>query len=756
MVFRFARGPQFLVLTTFLILASAQPDAAAPITGRVVDEAGRPVPGARVFVSSGAAATTSAETDSDGRFTLQPLGEGRATVRVALDGFRADPVTVDSTATPRDLGTLTLKVSAISEAIVVSANQVEVPLSEVASSVTVIEGADLEARQLHSVADALRSVPGLALVSTGGLGATTGLFPRGGESNYTLVVIDGVPANAFGGDFDFGQLATANIDRIEVVRGPQSALFGANAIGSVVRIVSRRGGQPSGLFQAEGGQYGTSRVVGSTAGSYKGLEWGGSYDQLLTDGMNGESTAGGETVANDDYTRRSFAASLGWRSSASWLRGDVRHGVDERGFPGPFGSNPAGNYGGIDTTSRGENSRTQAGLAWSSLFSARVRLQAQANYNESEGDFVSQFDESQSYSRRGTGRFQSDFTILEGLDLSAGMELQRERTGSTYITGESSQEIPIVRGIEGYFVEGRWASQERLFLTAGLRVEVIRRDAIEASTLSSARRPPLPADTIVSPNPRLAGAWLARASGADYTRIRGAVGTGIRPPDGFELSFTDNPGLKPERSVSGEAGIDHAFGGGHVLVEATAFTNHYDDLIVAVGSFEGSSRYQTDNISNARASGLELAFTGRRRFGTNRPLDVSARVGYTFLDTKVLAVDQDEDAPPPFTVGQDLLRRPTHQFFADVILTDGRLAAFVRAGGRSRTLDVEPSFGTFGGLWDAPGYQVWSAGGSWRIARPLEVYGRVENLFDRDYEEALGFPALGRRATVGVRVAASR
>ena len=87
------------------------------------------MPGARVFVSSGAAATTSAETDGDGRFTLQPLGEGRATVRVALDGFRADSVTMDSTATPRDVGTMTLKVSAISESIVVSANQVEVPLT---------------------------------------------------------------------------------------------------------------------------------------------------------------------------------------------------------------------------------------------------------------------------------------------------------------------------------------------------------------------------------------------------------------------------------------------------------------------------------------------------------------------------------------------------------------------------------------------------------------------------------------------------
>ena len=146
--YRFARAPLFLALSIFLILASARPDAAAPITGRVVDEAGRPVPGARVFVSSGAAPTTSVETDSDGRFTLQPIGEGRATVRVAVDGFRAEPVTVDSTATPRDLGTMTLRVSAISEGIVVSANQVEVPLSEVASSVTVIEGADLESRQL--------------------------------------------------------------------------------------------------------------------------------------------------------------------------------------------------------------------------------------------------------------------------------------------------------------------------------------------------------------------------------------------------------------------------------------------------------------------------------------------------------------------------------------------------------------------------------------------------------------------------------
>ena len=529
MVYRFARAPLFLVLTA-LILASARPHAAAPITGRVVDESGRPVPGARVFVSSGAAATTSAETDSDGRFTLQPIGDGRATVRVALDGFRAEAVTVESTAAPRDLGTMTLKVSAISEAIVVSANQVEVLLSEVASSVTVIEDADIEARQIHSVADALRSVPGMTVVSTGGLGATTGVFPRGGESNYILVVVDGVPANAFGGDYDFGHLPAANIDRVEIVRGPQSALFGANAIGSVVRVVSQRGGAPTGQFLVEAGAYDTSRVSGSTAGSYRAFEWGGYFDQLLSDGMNGEPTAAGDVVGNDDYTQRSAAASLGWRSSASWLRADARHTADERGFPGPFGTNPIGVYEGIDLKSRGENSRTQAGVAWSSQLSAGVRLQAQTNYNQIESDFVSPFDTSDSYSRRWTARVQSDFPVLEGLDLSAGMELQRERTGSTYITGATAQEIPIVRAIEGYFVEGRWTSRERLFVTAGVRLENIRRDRIEENTLSSVRRPPLPADSIVSPNPRLAGAWLARTSGADYTEFaeRSARASGRR------------------------------------------------------------------------------------------------------------------------------------------------------------------------------------------------------------------------------------
>ncbi len=175
---------------------------------------------------------------------------------------------------------------------------------------------------------------------------------------------------------------------------------------------------------------------------------------------------------------------------------------------------------------------------------------------------------------------------------------------------------------------------------------------------------------------------------------------------------------------------------------------------MAVGSFSGSSRYRTDNISNARARGLELALTLRGRIPGRRPIDLSGRVGYTHLATKILAVDQDDAAPPPFTVGQALLRRPDHQFFADFSASVASVSAFLRGGGRSAALDVEPSFGTFGGLFDASGYQVWHAGAAWRVARFAEVFGRVENLFDRSYEEAFGFPALGRRATAGLRLVA--
>ena len=177
---------------------------------------------------------------------------------------------------------------------------------------------------------------------------------------------------------------------------------------------------------------------------------------------------------------------------------------------------------------------------------------------------------------------------------------------------------------------------------------------------------------------------------------------------------------------------------------------------MATGSFSGSSQFRTDNISNARAQGVEIASTARMPLNALGGGSLQVRVGYTRLSTEILAVDQSGLAPAPYAVGDRLLRRPDHMFSADVLLSAGPLSAFLDGGARSTVSDVDPSFGTFGGVYEGPGYSVWNAGASWTFWDRLQIFGRVTNLFNRDYEEALGYPALRRAGIVGVRVAASR
>ncbi len=725
---------------------------AGPVTGRVIDPDGRPVANARVWLT-GAGTLAQTITDAQGQFTLAAPDGCRCAIRASAEGFRADPVSFEATDAARDIGAIRLAVSALAESVVVSAAQVEIPLSQASASITVITGDELRERQVTTVAEALRTVPGLAVVRSGSAGALTSVFPRGGESDYSLVYVDDIQVNAFGGGMDFAHLSAANIDRIEVVRGPQSALYGSNAIGSVVRIVTRHGGPARADVAAELGSFGTQHVSAASSGTAGNWSWGGSADRIASDGFNDQRSAAGETISNDDYRRTDVGGSGAWRSGAgASVRAQATFGRDERGFPGPFGSNPAGIFTGIDTVARGSNDRWGVAFGATGPAGHRLRAHGQITWNAIDSDFVSGFGPSQSGSRRLSARGQADMAAGRGVELTAGAELQRERGTSSYITDDSG-EIPIERYVAGVFGEGRFSAADRFFATAGVRVDNIHRDPIGALNDPYSPRPAMGADTVVSVNPKVAAAFHARAARGSETKIRASFGTGIRPPDAFELAFTDNPALAPERSRSAEAGIEQAFAAGHGSVEATWFRNTFDDLIVAVGRFVESSRYRTDNISNARATGLELGATGRHRAAAT---DVQARLTYTFLDSEILAVDRAGAAPSPFSVGQALINRPRHQWAVDAGVTHGRATAWVRGGGRGRVLAVEPSYGTFGGLFDAQGYNVWTAGASWRLARQLEIFGRVENLFDRRYEEVFGFPALGRGAFAGVRVLTGR
>ena len=609
---------------------------------------------------------------------------------------------------------------------------------------------------MESVADALRAVPGLSVVANGGRGAVTSVFPRGGESDYSLVIVDGVQANAFGGGYDFAHLPVANIERIEVVRGPQSALYGSNAIGSVIRIVTRQGGAPDASASLEGGGFDTFRATAATSGAAGPWHWGASTERLTTDNFNGTRTASGALVENDDYERSSADAVGGWRNTAgAAVQGSVRYATDERGSPGPFGLDPGGTYGGIDTVSRGVNDRWLMSVA-GNVPAGRARISAEVTHARLDSEFASQFGDSESYSRRTTARVQADATLARGLEGSAGLELLGERAGGTYITATGNVLVPVERGIAGFFGEARWNRSGRLFVAAGVRVDRITREALTGDADAFSPRPPFDSDTVVSANPKVSAAWFIGATDGNFTKLRASAGTGIRPPDAFEIAFTDNPSLKPERSKSFDVGVEQALLDGHGLLEAAVFVNNYDDLIVATGSFSGSSHYRTDNISNARARGFEMAGTARAPLGSSSGGSLQVRIGYTRLATEILAVDQGGSAPPPFTVGDRLIRRPDHMFSADVLLAAGPLSAFLQGGARSTVRDVDPSLGTFGGVYDASGYSVWNAGASWTFWSRLQLFGRVTNLFDRDYEEALGYPALGRSGMVGLRVATSR
>lgn len=723
------------------------------LDGTVVDPDGRPVPDARVLISQANALVATIVTDHGGSFQLDDrsgLDSGPYRLLVSLDGFQATPIDVHLDPSDPQSVTLALRVSAYRESVVVSASSVERPRSETPDTVTVITADDLRAEQIETVADALRFVPGLTVTATGGPGALTSLFPRGGESDFSLILIDGIRVNDFGGAYDVAHLPVTDIERIEVVRGPQSALWGSDAIGGVVQIITKRGGpsRSDGVF--EGGSFGTYRAGASTAGSLNAWSWGAGFELFDTDGFTGEAPATGEAVTNDDYLRRDFSGSLGWRGHRTDVVGHVRGGRNERGVPGPYGSDPAGNFAGVDDVSRGRNRTIIASLDVTQRWSDRVRQQMTISTLDVNSEFDSPFGESTADTKRTTFRTQADAVLNERTDISAGLELQRERAGSTFITDDTASPTPVTRFVAGYFGEARFDVASRLLVTTGLRVEQIRRNALVGFASPFSTRPAFSDRTEIAVNPKVSAAYMLRPAQPDdgrWTRLRASAGTGIRPPSAFEIAFTDNPDLNSERSRSLDFGIEQALAGETLVLESTVFFNEYDDLIVAISpSFADLSRFRTDNIANSRARGLELGGVWRRG-----PLET--RVSYTFMDTDVLAVDTSASAPPPFEVGDPLLRRPRHQGSISLRAAFDRGTAYVRAGSRSATLDVEPNFGAFGGLFESPGYAVVDLGASVTLAPGLEVIGRIDNLLDRHYEEGLGFPALGRRVLGGLRVA---
>ncbi len=731
----------FLLFFTIPVVARA-----ATLEGTVLDPSGRAVARARVNVLAGLKALDSRQTDAQGHFEFTGLEPGAYELVASAPGLSALPTRVGLQKSETKTVELRLQLSAVEQHVVVSASLAGALAPEIGSSVSVVTQHEMDERGVQNALEALRGVPGVEVNQTGRRGGVTGVFIRGGNSNYNLVMVDGIPLNQFGGAFDFASLPADGVERIEVTRGPQSALYGSNAVTGVVNLISRQGeGPPHFTALAEAGSFNTHRFSTGASGLTRGWGWNFDVSKLVSQGV----------VANDRYRNQSALLSLGYaRTPRQRVDFHLFGNANDAGAPGPYGSDPDGFFSGIDTVSRDKQNLFAYSVNYSEQLSPRFRQVVTASLATNDFFFVSPFGDSFSDNQRAVLNTKSEIVLSSRDFIVAGFEYSRERVKNTFIADANNNPFSLPRTSLAYFVENRWTPVRRVFITAGLRVDDFRTHQLPPDALGS--RPFVPASAIVKVDPRISVAFTAREGTGDAwlgaTRFHGSFGTGIREASGFELAFTDNPKLKPERSVSFDTGIEQRFLGSRAFVDLTYFYNRFEDQIVVLGgSLTNLSTFTSANLGNSRAQGMEASF----RIQPSHTLQISGE--YTLVATSLLAVDGTIVALSPFRVGQPLIRRPRNSGFFNVTWQHRQLTLNTNAYIRGSVFDIEPNLGTFACVLGSPcfftnkGYTRADAGFTYRLPKGIEVYGRLNNFLNQKYEESFGFPALRLNFLAGMK-----
>ena len=759
-----ARRNRLLVMLLGLLLIPFVSAAmhASTIEGTVFDPSGSAVPNVRVSLLQSLTALDERQTDAKGEYKFQGLAKGSYRLVANVPGFSASTADVEIREDQTASVDLHLALSAVQQQVVVSASLGGSLAPQLGSSVSTVSDQEIDDRGAQNVTDVLRGIPGVALDDTGRRGGVTGAFIRGGDSNYNLVMVDGIQLNEFGGDFDFAPLPADGVDHVEVARGAESALFGSNAVTGVVNIVTTRGeGPPHFDFQAEGGNFTTRRFVTGGSGLTRGLSWAYDLSRLDTGG----------TVQNDNYRNQSAFLNLGYRrSERRQVDFHFFGNANDVGVPGPFGSDPDDLYnapiypGGPSNYQLGLETRDKQNMfgyegSYSEQITSNFRQVVNGTLATNDYYFLSPPSvggDSYEDNLRGVLNTRSEVALSNKDFLVAGFEYNREQYKDTFVTDANSNAFLLPRTSLAYFVEDRWSPSSRLFVTAGLRLDDISTHSLPSAGDYPGARPFIPSSSVTKLNPRVSAAYMARETDSDswlgMTRLHGSFGTGIRAPDGFELAFTDNPHLKPEKSISFDSGVEQRFFDSRALVGLTYFYNRFEDQIVTIGgSLTNLSTFMSDNLGNSRAQGLEASF----RLQPTRSFQVSGQ--YTLLSTAILTLEGSTLVQAPFHVGQELIRRPRNSAGFNVTWQHRRLALNSNAYLRGQTLDTEPNDGLTACEYGLPclfpnkGYVVLNGGFSYRLTHGLEIYGHLNNLLDRKYEEVLGYPALPLNFLAGVK-----
>lgn len=757
------------------------------LIGKVMDSRGAAIRKARIVLFfNGKVALRETTSNEAGEFGFDYLLPGDYTLSVEADGLTqqggAQPLKI--VAGGQAQIAIPLVAAAIEDSVIVSATRTESRSGESPASAYVISATDLARAQRVTIFDALRSSPGVTVMQTARRGGVTSLFVRGGESDYTKVLIDGVPINDAGGSLDFADFTADNAARVELIRGTQSAVYGSDAMAGVLQFITHRGStaKPELEFTGEGGSFGFNRQFARLSGVTGALDYSYSFTHLRTKGRD----------RNDDYQNRIVSANLGYRlTSRTQFRFTGRSENSGAGVPGAtakFFPDPdeRARRRRIVTSARLDDQTTKR---WHQSLTFAF---AESNYSSFDpaaqdlskpntpldttfafNDFESAFNNHQQ--RRGL-RYQTELILPRNHLVSAGLDYEHERAVFDSGTVRRNR-VPSSRTNVGAFLQDQFAFSPQLLVTAGIRIENNRAD-VPAALATALRQL---GSTSVSGNvgfgtevmPKIAAIYLLPTgdlqSVVGMTRLKANYGAGIKAPslvEAFSPSafFLGNPLLKPERARGYDLGVEQFFWKDRYRVEVTYFENRFRDQIAFVGNpatFGGPIKLTdgrlTHYVNNDRtiSRGMEFAVSMSPH---KRRLFVGGT--YTLLKTKLEAAADVIDfssgklVPNP-EVGFSLLRRPRHSGTLNIAWIGDKWEVnldgfFV---GRRRDIDSvsfvrfaangQPIFNT--------AYQRVDLAGTYRFTSRVAMFARLENLLNQEYEEVLGYPAYKLNFSAGMK-----
>ncbi|MBA3962422.1 MAG: TonB-dependent receptor [Chthoniobacterales bacterium] len=598
----------------------------------------------------------------------------------------------------------------VADEIVVSATRVPTPQEETGASISVITSDDLAGKQTERVSDALREIPGLSVVQSGTQGQLTSVFTRGLKSEHTQVLIDGIPINqGLAGLFNFADLTVDDIDHIEVVRGPQSTLYGPRGLAGVIQIFTKQGsGPPSGSVSAEGGSYDTFRETFQTSGSWQQFDYSLGASRLDTDNAR----------PNNEYRNTSAVANLGWSPNEQFrLSGLFTYSNSDASSPNII-SDPK---------------------PLDNLLTERWLIAPHLDYKPFdwwEHKLIVSYDHERQVNDPNEDGFLPGTTFVgatRALFERFTVDYQNDLRPTNWLTLTS-----------GFFYSDVDAGQERPFVSQafGPLPTFISDHTAEVAGFVQASAKPFEGLNLVAGGRddhfnQFGDVWTYRVAGSyrikpTDTVLHSSYATGFSPPTSQDKIFGNNFNLDPERVRGFDVGVTQNLWNSRVVLDATYFHNRLSNVIGYNGAFD------LVNLGAARTQGLEFEAHAR-------PLeDLTLTASYSYLEAEKTSAT-DISQPP----GSRLPRRPRNEVYVSAsYLWCKKLRTTAEAKWVNAREEINFGFPNF----DIEDYSFANFAAEYQVNSCLTIFGRIDNLTNEHYSEVFGFPALGRAAYGGVRV----